>query len=94
MTTLAIFAHDYEHDLVGDFSQEQLDAINGAAYCYILAGDNAAIETFVRTALIADQIAVESEAGEILLFTYEELEDKQYDLLVELNVTYYLEDRS
>ncbi len=89
---LTISAFGYEHELNDSYNDEELDAIVDAPIVYIIAGDDDMIGAFSRM-LLQDQHLFWSEAGEALLFAYEELEDEQYDDLLLMGLEYYLEDR-
>lgn len=92
-TTITLNAFGYEHELVDSFNAEEIAAITDAPMIYIISGDDEMIEAF-RRELTQDQHLFWSEAGEALVFAYEELEDEQYDLLLMLGLVYDLEDQS
>ncbi len=90
---ITLNAFGYEHELIDSYNEEEAEAIENAPLVYIIAGDDEMVETFSRM-LLQDQHLFWSEAGEALLFAYEELEDQQYDDLLLMGLEYYLEDRS
>lgn len=90
-----VTAFGYAHEVVKDaFTVEESDAIETAPYVHILAGYDDIIGIFVKYWLIEDQVALWSEVGELLLFTYEELKPWQREKLAALCVTVYVEDQS
>lgn len=94
METIIINAFGYEHEIVDSYLQEEIAFINGAPFIYMLLGNDNMIDAFVLNELLEDQFAVWTQADELLIFTYEEMTEKQYELLEVLGLDHDLDDQS
>lgn len=92
-TTISFQAFGYEQELSDSYTAEEIDILENAPVLVMLSGTDEAIGQ-VESTLGDDQYIYWTEAGEAILFQYEDVSEAQELLLATLDIRYEVEDRS
>lgn len=91
-TTITITAFGYEHELSDCWNAEEIEMMQDAPYLHILSGSDEAID-LVAGRLPMDAVLLWTDAGEALVFGYEDFELETYELAEAFGVEIEMEDR-
>lgn len=93
MKTITIAAFGYSHEFTDNYNADDIDIIENAPVLYLLSGSEAFIDAIERE-LPMDSVLLWSDAGEALVFGYEDLSEEAEHLLGVLGLAWEYEDRS
>lgn len=85
MITLKIEAFGYEHEFMDRWNEEEVDMILNAPILFILSGDEDVIHQIIDGSdlLPMDSALLWSEAGEAIVFGWEEISQENWRYIVE-----------